>query len=71
MLAKAQLALWLAVPAFVYGFPSVVQPQDKLPDWATDNTLQLNISADPTNYAVIPLTEQLSRRSDPDDTGVC
>ncbi|KAI6778769.1 Receptory region [Emericellopsis cladophorae] len=33
---------------------------DELPSWATDNTLQLQLSADSTNYAVIPLSESLT-----------
>lgn len=36
------------------------QGEDDLPPWASDNTLQLKLSADSTNYAVIPLTEKLS-----------
>lgn len=32
--------------------------QDELPPWAKDNTLQLKLSADSTNYAVIPLTKK-------------
>ncbi|KAG9257457.1 uncharacterized protein F5Z01DRAFT_671055 [Emericellopsis atlantica] len=37
-----------------------VEAVDELPSWATDNTLQLQLSADSTNYAVIPLSESLT-----------
>jgi hypothetical protein len=37
-----------------------IEAVDELPSWATDNTLQLQLSADSTNYAVIPLSESLT-----------
>lgn len=36
---------------------------DSLPSWASENTLQLQLSTDSTNYAVIPLTEKLASGS--------
>lgn len=36
------------------------EADDELPPWASDNTLQLQLSADSTEYAVIPLTEKLA-----------
>lgn len=43
----------------------ITQAENYLPSWATDNALQLELSTDSTNYAVIPLTENLGRdRSD-------
>lgn len=39
---------------------SLTEAGDELPPWASDNTLQLQLSADSTEYAVIPLTEKLA-----------
>lgn len=36
------------------------QASDDLPSWASENTLQLKLSSDSTNYAIIPLTEALA-----------
>lgn len=33
--------------------------ESDLPSWATENTLQLELSTDSANYAIIPLTENL------------
>lgn len=41
--------------------PVITSAEKDLPNWATDNTLQLELSTDSTNYAIIPLTANLGR----------
>lgn len=47
------------------------EAKDELPSWASENTLQLKLSADSTNYAVIPLTDQLALGESGKESGVC
>lgn len=37
----------------------ITQAEKDLPSWASSNILQLNMSTDANNYALIPLTENL------------
>jgi hypothetical protein len=37
----------------------ITQAEEDLPSWASSNILQLNMSTDANNYALIPLTENL------------
>lgn len=54
------VVLSLASPVVAGGDGKIwTKAEKELPDWALKNTLQLNLSADSTNYAVFPLTEEL------------
>ena len=69
---KGWLSLGLAALslASIVSGEAMIKADDDLPQWASDNTLQLKLSADSTNYAVIPLTEQMAR-GNTDKRGVC
>jgi hypothetical protein len=56
------LGLLLSLARLVISADGAVwtEAQDELPPWAKDNTLQLKLSADSTNYAVIPLTKEFA-----------
>lgn len=54
------LAVLLFVGVSVASDTSVtLSAEDNLPDWASKSTLQMELSTDSTNYAIIPLTEGL------------
>lgn len=68
--------LWLGL-VFVYFFAIAMaddgawtEADDELPPWASENTLQLQLSADSTEYAVIPLTEKLALGDSKKKSGV-
>ena len=44
--------------------------EKELPSWASKNSLQLKLSADSTNYAAIPLTEDLALGNTDQEKGV-
>ena len=68
--------LWLGLVVFCFlglvleDKEAWTEADDELPPWASDNTLQLQLSADSTEYAVIPLTERLALGSTTKRTGV-
>jgi hypothetical protein len=53
----------LLMPAYaadnIEEYAVITQAEEDLPSWASSNILQLNMSTDANNYALIPLTENL------------
>lgn len=59
-LTRASIALLLYANTVTADIRDVrLTAEDDLPPWALESTLQMKLTTDSTNYAVIPLTEGL------------